>query len=60
MKLAEGSFHKLHMKLELSEDLTIAPLQRYQSFLAFIVPEKSVTKNFKNGKVWKPTKGHNS
>ena len=32
------------MKLELSDDLTIAPLQRCQSLQAFIVPEKSVTK----------------
>ena len=47
-------------KLELSEDLAIAPLQRYQIFLAFIVPEKTVTNIFKNGKSWKPTKGHNS
>ena len=39
------------MKLELSEDLTIAPLQCYLSFLVFIVPEKSVTKIFKNGKI---------
>ena len=38
-------------KLELSEDLNIALLQHYQSFLAFIVPEKSVTKIFKNGKI---------
>ena len=30
------------------------------SFLAFIVPEKSVTKVFENGKIWKPMKGHNS
>ena len=28
------------------------------SFLAFIVPEKSVTKIFKNGKIGKPVKGH--
>ena len=30
------------------------------SFLAFFVPEKSVTKIFKNGKILKPTKGDNS
>ena len=29
----------------------MAPLQRYQSFLAFIVPEKYVTKILKNGKI---------
>ena len=52
--------HRLQFKLELSGDLTIAPLQHYQSFLAFIVPEKSVINTFKNGKIWKPTKGHNS
>ena len=28
--------------------------------LAFIVPEKSVTNIFKNGKIWKPMKAHNS
>ena len=33
---------------------------QYFSFLAFIVPEKSVTKIFKNGKIWKPIKGHKS
>ena len=32
------------LKLELSEDLTIAPLERY-------LPEKSVTKIFTNGKI---------
>ena len=30
------------------------------SFLAFIVPETSVTKIYKNGKIWKPMKRHNS
>ena len=30
------------------------------NFLAFIVPEKSDTKIFKNGKIWKPIKGHDS
>ena len=30
------------------------------SFLAFLGSEKSVTKIFKNGKIWKPSKGHNS
>ena len=30
------------------------------SFLALIVPEKSDTKIFKNGKILKPIKGHNS
>ena len=30
------------------------------SFLAFIVSQKSVTKIFKNGKIWKPMKGYNS
>ena len=30
------------------------------SFLAFIVTEKSVTKIFKNGKIWKPIKEQNS
>ena len=28
------------------------------SFLAFIVPKKSVKKSFKNDKIWKPMKGH--
>ena len=39
------------IELELSEDLILAPMQHYLSFLAFIVPEKSVTKVFKNGKI---------
>ena len=30
------------------------------SFLAFMTPEKSVTKIFKNGKIWKPMKWYNS
>ena len=30
------------------------------SFLAFIVPEKSVMKIFKNVRIWKPIKGHKS
>ena len=34
----------------------------YTNFLAFLGSEKSVTKIFKNSKIWKrkPTKGHNS
>ena len=34
--------------------------QRQSFWHLFIVPEKSVTKIFKNGKIWKPMKGHNS
>ena len=30
------------------------------SFLAFLGSEKSIMKIFKNGKIWKPSKGHNS
>ena len=30
------------------------------SFLAFLGSEKSDTKIFKNGKIWKPSKEHNS
>ena len=30
------------------------------NFLAFIVPQKSVTKIFKKGKIWKPIKEQNS
>ena len=33
---------------------------RFFSFLAFLVPEKSVANIFKNGKIWKPTTGQNS
>ena len=32
----------------------------YTNFQLSLVPEKSVTKIFKNGKIWKPIKGHKS
>ena len=64
LKTYQGTYSKSYGPLMLILIYMIHPVivhvYKTFSFLAFLVPEKSVMKIFKNSKIWKPTKEYNT